>query len=254
LSAKIQSSDDRHSTTVSFVGSISDGKSPASSDYVSVQTGVKRPPDDLNLSLVTVSPVASPDVVSTGKVDSCCQTTSVSLNVNAVVDAALNETVDGLLKQISCHKDKALKSDAVPGAGNVGQDHQMDAVDTVDHTVIAHKRQCFPHSQSASVNHSFGQVPVSSGSCDLLKKRKSNLWKLASCMKTPRLPVDDPCTTGGVVTSTAAGQPLSFLQGCCLCDSVVPAEKLSHCLAGHPCCGTCLQKHVKSVLTSAVKV
>jgi len=252
LSAKIQSSDDRHSTTVSFVGSISDHNSPANSDYVSVQTGVKRPPDDLNLSLVTVSPVASPDVASTGKVDSCCQTTSVSLNVNAV--AALNETVDGLLKQISCRKQKAAKSDAISSVVNVKQEHQTND-GTAGVEAIANKRHCFPYSQSSSTSYSCGQAPISSRSYALLKNRKNKFWKSASVVKTPRLPLplDDLSTTANVGTS-ATGQPLSFLQGCCLCDSVISEEKLSHCLSGHPCCGTCLQKHVKSILTSTAKV
>jgi len=255
LSAKIQSSDDRRSTTLSLVGSISDRKTPANSDYVSVQTGVKRPPDDLNLSLVTVSPVTSPDVVSTGKVDSCCQTTSVSLNVNAVVDAALNETVDGLLKQMSCHKEKASKSDAVTSARHVKRDRQTHRADTVDDKAIAYKRHCFPYSQSSGISHSCSHVPTSSGSFALLKKRKSKPWKLASGVRTPHLPLPvADCSTATNSDASITGQPYSLLEGCCLCNSMVSAEKLSHCLVGHPCCGTCLQKHVKSILTNTAKV
>ena len=260
LSAKIQSSDDRHSTTVSFVGSISDRKSPANPDYVSVQTGLKRPPDDVNLSLVTVSPAASPDVVSSGKVDSCCQTTSVSLNVKAVVDveAEVNETLDGWLKEMSHRKEKASISDAACSAGNVKQDQQANDVDAVHKKAVACKHRCFPYSQSSrssSISHSCSHVPTSSGSFALLKKRKSKSWKSASCVKAPRLPlpVADPSTTTNNAASVA-GQPCSLLEVCCVCDSVMSTEKLSHCLVGHPCCGTCLQKHVKSVLTSTVKV
>ena len=262
LSAKIQSSDDRHSTTVSFVGSISDHKSPASSDYISVQTGVSQPPEDLNVSLVTVSPVASPDVVSSGKVDSSCQTTSVSLNVNAVVDAALNETVDGLLQQMSCHSDKAPKPDTVPSAGNIKQDRQIDGFETIDCKAVALKRQrCNYLESSGSSSRSCSHVPTSSGSFALSKKRRSRPWKSAGSVKTPRLLSPPHVPSPLAVSSTAAvnavslsGRPSSLVDCCCVCDVVAPAQQLSHCLVGHPCCAVCMQNHVKSILTSTAKV
>lgn len=250
LSAQIQSSTERHSTTVSFVGSISDRKSPANSDFVSVQTGVKRPPDDLNLSLVTVSPVASPDVVPSDKVNSYCQTASVSLNVNSSVDAALNDTVDGLLKQMSCQKRKLPKHDADPNATDIKDENQIkDAKSTArQHVPLA-------DSQSSSVSHSSGHVPTSSGSLTLSKKRKGDLLTSAYSVKTPRVPLPSvEFSTNNNSDTSASGQLCPLLQACCCCERVLAAENLCHCLVGHPCCGTCLQKHVKSVLTSIVKV
>jgi len=251
LSAKIQSSDDRHSTTVSFVGSISDQKSPANADFVSVQTDVSRPSDDINLSLVTVSPVASPDVASTDRVNSCCQTASVALNVNATVDAALNDTVDGLLRQMSYQKNLA-KSDVVPSTINIKNEHETKDVNTVDDKAVA--RRCIPlvESHSSSISHSCSRVPASSESYALLKKRKSQTSMSSSSVKTPRLPVPLADLTR-TVSNVARIQPCP-LQDCCCCQSVMAAENLSHCLVGHPCCGICLQKHVKSILTSSVKV
>jgi len=256
LSAKIQSSDDRHSTTVSFVGSISDGKIPPNSDFVSVQTGISHPPDDLNLSLVTVSPAASPDVVSSDRVNSYCQTASVSLNVNTNVDAALNDTVDGLLRQISCQKKKHKKPHAASSATDVKDDLQTKEVHTVDNKAVVHR--CIPivSSQSFDMSHSCSHVPTSSGSFAFLKKRKSDSWTSASATKTPRLPLlqADAAVNANNGISAVSGRPSQVLQDCCCCEAVVSEEKLSHCFVGHPCCGTCLQKHVKSVLTSNVKV
>lgn len=255
LSAKIQSSDDRHSTTVSFVGSISDKKSPVSSDFVSVQTGVSRPQDDLNLSLVTVSPESSPDVVSSDRVNSYCQTASVSLNVNTNVDAALNDTVDGLLRQISHQTKKLSEPDAVPNATDIKAEQQTKDVHAVDDKTIAHR--CIPlvTSQSSNVSHSFSHVPTSSSSFTMLKKRKSKSCMSASSVKSPRLPfpLADFATFASDI-AFASGQSCPLLQECCCCETVLAEEKLSHCLVGHPCCGTCLQKHVKVVLTSSVKV
>lgn len=257
LSAQIQSSDDRHSTTVSFVGSISDGKSPASSDFVSVQTDVKRPADDLNLSLVTVSPVASPDVVSSDKVNSYCQTASVSVNVNTSVDAALNDTVDGLLRQMSCQKRKLPKPDPVPNAADIKQENQVKDVDEVENKSIA--RRCLPLAgqQLSSISHSFPHLPrlPPVSECFAVKKRKSKPLPSSYSVKTPRLPLApvDSVTNANNVTF-ANGQSCPLLEACCCCETVIVADKLSHCLVGHPCCGTCLQKHVKPMLTSSVKV
>ena len=252
LSAKIQSSDDRHSTTVSFVGSISDQKTSANADFVSVQTDVSRPSDDLNLSLVTVSPVASPDVASTDRVNNCCQTASVALNVNASVDAALNDTVDGLLRQMSYQKKNLAKPDVVPSTINIKNEHETKDVNTVDDKAVA--RRCIPlvDSHSSSISHPCGHVPASSESYTLLKKRKSKTSMPASSVKTPRLPVP-PTELATTASNVARIQPRP-LQDCCCCQSVMSAENLSHCLVGHPCCGVCLQKHVKSILTSSVKV
>jgi len=255
VSAKIQSSDDRHRTTVSFVRSISDGNAPANSDFVSVQTGVSRPPDDLNLSLVTVSPVASPDVVSSDRVNGYCQTASVSLNVNASVDAAFNDTVDGLLRQMSCRKQKLPKPDAVPSATDITADRQKSDVNTVDNKAIVRPFVPLLGSQSPNISNSCVRVPSSSGSFALSKKRKRKPLMSACIVKTPRLPLplaDRPVTTNSV--SSTIGQLCPVLQNCCCCNGSVTTEKLSHCIVGHPCCGTCLQQHVKSLLTSSVKV
>jgi len=254
LSAQIQSSDDRHSTTVSFVGSISDRKSPANSDFVSVQTGVKRPPDDLNLSLVTVSPVTSPDVVSSDKVNSYCQTASVSLNVNTDVNAALSDTVDGLLRQMSCQKKKKVpEPDPILNAAEIKQENQAKDVHTVGSKSTAHRHVPVGGFQSSGVTHSSSHATTSAGSL-ALKKRKIKSWMSAYSVKSPRLPAaSDSSARDKNVTSTS-GQLCPLLQACCCCETVFAASKLIHCLVGHPCCGTCLQKHVKSVLTSSVKV
>ena len=200
-----------------------------------------------------MSPVASPDVAAADGVNSCLQTASVALNVNASVDAALNDTVDGLLRQMSCQKNNLTKPDAVPSTRNIKDEHQTKDVDTGDDKAIA--RRCIPlvDSPSSSISRTCGHVPTSSESYAVLKKRKSKTSLLASSVKTPRLPVPlaDPVTTGGNV---ARVQPCPLLQDCCCCESAMAAEHLSHCLVGHPCCGTCLQKHVKSILTSSLKV
>jgi len=255
VSAQIQSTDDRHSTTVNFVSSISDRKSPANSDFVSVQTDVKHPPDDLNLSLVSVSPVASPGVVSSDKVNSCCQTASVSLNVNTDVNAALSDTVDGLLRQMSCQKMKKVpKPDPILNATDIKQENQTKDVHTVGTKSTAHRRVPVVGFQSSGVTHSSSHVPTSPRSL-ALKKRKMKPWMSAHSVKTPCLlpPPSDSSTSVKNVTSIS-GQLCPLLQACCCCETVFAAAKLIHCLVGHPCCGTCLQKHVKSVLTSSVKV
>jgi len=259
LSAKIQSSDDHHRTTLSFVGSISDRKTPTAPDFVSVQTGINRTPDDLNLSLVTVSPVASPDdtVASNDKVDSCCQKSSVSLDVNTIVDAALNDTVDGLLKQMSSRKEKPSKPDVLRNGDDVKQAHQTVNTDVVDNKDVACQRRFLSllNPQPAGVSHAFSHVPTSSGSFALPKKRKSYPWtSSASGSKLPRLPL--PVADSGTAASdvSAGGQPGPLVDCCCSCNGPASVEKLSHCLTGHPCCGTCLEKYVKALLTSTVKV
>jgi len=254
LSAQIQSSDDRHSTTVSFVGSISDGKSPSSSEFVSVQTGIKRPPDDLNLSLVAVSPVATPDIIPpSDSVGTYCQTASVSLNVDSSVDAALNDTVDGLLNQMSSQSNrKPMNPDAISVAKAIKVENDM-----VDVKSFPSASRLIPlvASSSSACSHSSSRAG----------KRKSEACTSAPSLKTPRLPTDSPATSTLNSVSSASTNSASFctseqevpcplLEACCCCDSVLAVEQLSHCLVSHPCCGTCLQKHVKSILTSSVKV
>jgi len=251
LSAKIQS-DDRHSTTLSFVGSILDHKNPAGLDFVSAHETVKRPPDDLNLSLIAVSPAASPDVVSSDKVNSYCQTASVSLNVNANVDAALNDTVDGLLMQMSHQKPRATNADIVPNVTDIKQNYTTNGVCTVDIKDVAQHSIQSVAPQSSDRSQPVSHLPTS---VSLWKKRKMHQCGIGSDAKSPRLlmPQAYPDTTTNIVTA-AVEQPYPILQGCCCCENTSDAENLSHCVVGHPCCGICLQKHVKSILTSNVKV
>jgi len=248
LSAQIQSSDDRQSTTVSFVGSISDGKSPSKSDFVSVQTDLKRPPDDLNLSLVTVSPVASPVIVPlSDKVSSYCSTASVSVNVDSSVDAALNDTVDGLLNQMSSQSERKLVK-----------------LDAIDELIKVENEERDVNPLYSSTGRCLSSVAASSsGACSHLPgrvgKRKSEVGTSARSSKTPRLPFDSHTTStlNGVSSTNAIGEqkvPCPTLDACQFCYAVLAVEQLSRCLFDHPCCGTCLQKHVKTVLTSGVKV
>jgi len=237
LSAQIQSTD-RHSTTVSFVGS----KNPMNPDFVSVQTSISSLPDDLSLPVIAMNPTASPDVAA-----SSCQTASGSLNVNSGVDAALSDRVDGLLQQLSYQENTETTKADVCNSTHVKVEHQTKHVNAVDSKVDAHCCNSAVSSQSSHILDLRGY---------LSRKRKSRHYMSVCSTKALHLPVPpySCCSTSNSVSTPSGQQPCPLLQTCCCCGNGMAANKLSHCVVGHPCCGTCLQKHFKSVLTGTAKV
>jgi len=245
LSAKIQSSDDRRGTTVSFVGSISDGKSPTSSGFVSMGTTAGQSSDDLSVSLVATG---SPNVGFSDSMNDYRQTASVSLNVNTRVDN-LNDTVDGLLRQMSCQQTKTLKPTVVSNSANIKPDRQASDVNVA----FSHGCGTAADLQLSSHLQSCYHVPSSTESCAILKKRKIRPGMPDFHAKVPRLPL--PMAHSAAASTTSASiLERPALQRCCCCDNVDFVERLSHCHAGHPCCGNCLRRHFKSMLTSSIRV
>ena len=60
--------------------------------------------------------------------------------------------------------------------------------------------------------------------------------------------------SGSSVMSDTTAYGVSLMSACYGCGSSIPTSELSYCMAGHGCCGQCLQSQVKTLLASGKKV